>query len=108
MTKKEILKGLDSCLGTVSNCDLCPLNNLDDCADILFEETEKLIKENEPAPAGTDTSSNIMNYSQVDNNTLLKFCQTQIEDMCTTDYSYDYVMGVLVMLNNILDTFGKE
>lgn len=72
MTKEEILKAAEHCTIEYSgNCSGCPLSGKG-CISIF---TQYIInKENEPAPAGTDTSSK-KNYYQLNDNTKLKICQ---------------------------------
>ena len=72
MTKEEIIEMAKQCAendGNCVNCKWCDHAGCDvDFAKYIVE------KENEPAPAGTDTSSK-KNYYQLNDNTKLEICQ---------------------------------
>lgn len=78
MTKEEILKAAEHCTIEYSgNCSGCPLSGKG-CISIF---TQYIInKENEPAPAGTDTSSKNNNY-QLNDSANLAICQEKIADI---------------------------
>lgn len=85
MTKKEIKRALEICLcdsvdGVYKSCEDCPLfNKSGDCSKELCDETLKqILKENEPAPAGTDTSSNHKNTTTLDDTAKLEICQEKL------------------------------
>lgn len=75
MTKEEIINRLDCCIGRKADCKNCPMNGEDLCAEKLYRETIRLLKENEPASAGTDTSSTNKNIIQLNNSTESIICQ---------------------------------
>lgn len=78
MDKETILKAAEHCTIEYSgNCSGCPLSGKG-CISIF---TQYIInKENEPAPAGTDTSSK-KNYYQLNDNTKLKICQEVLKEI---------------------------
>ena len=117
MTKEEILKAAEHCTIECSgNCSGCPLSGKG-CISIF---TQYIInKENEPAPAGTDTSSKNNNL-QLNDTANLRICQEQLERLkielkCIT-YSSDIecmkerilqVSGALEMISNIIAGDGE-
>ena len=72
LTKEDIVKAADRCTDH-SDCENCPLGPLriDDCVELFA----RYIKENEPAPAGTDTSSTHEKYLHLDDSTYKQICQ---------------------------------
>ena len=73
ITKEEFEKAVEYCTSDITDCDGCPFCTSDRhhvCGTYLTE----YIKENEPAPAATGTSSND-NKLHLDDNTLLGICQ---------------------------------
>ena len=75
MNKEEIIEMAKQC-ASHKTCDNCKFSNFSDgetdCNTVLAKYI--VDKENEPAPAGTDTSSK-KNYYQLNDNTKLKICQ---------------------------------
>ena len=79
MNKEEVIKAIEICNGT-PDCMECPLKKEDlSCRSILLENALNYLKENEPAPAGTDTSSDENNNSQLNDTTKLNICQEALE-----------------------------
>ena len=78
MDKETILKAAEHCTIEYSgNCSGCPLSGKG-CISIF---TQYIInKENEPAPAGTDTSSKNNNL-QLNDTAKLQICQEKIADI---------------------------
>ena len=75
MTKEEFEKAVEICTSADRNCGQCPLNKkIYKCGGYLA----RYIKENEPAPAATGTSSEILkniNSTHLDDNTKEQICQ---------------------------------
>lgn len=110
MTKEEIINRLDCCIGRKADCKNCPMNGEDLCAEKLYRETIRLLKENEPASAGTDTSSKC-NELQSNNTMKLKICQEIAKNLITIQddqmgdiYTSGYVQAMREILM-ILDRF---
>ncbi len=74
ITKEEFEKAVECCTSTVS-CENCPLSEKDlKCGAYLAE----YLKENEPAPAATGTSSEVSkdtNSTHLDDSTKEQICQ---------------------------------
>lgn len=75
ITKEEFEKAVEYCTGFAVSCENCPLCEKDfKCGAYLAE----YLKENEPAPAATDTSSEILkniNSTHLDDSTKEQICQ---------------------------------
>lgn len=75
MTKEEFEKAVEICTSADRNCGQCPLNKkIYKCGGYFA----RYIKENEPAPAATGTSSEILkniNSTHLDDNTKEQICQ---------------------------------
>lgn len=73
MTKEEFEKAVEYCTGFAVSCENCPLCEKDfKCGAYLAE----YLKENEPAPAATGTSSTKKeNTFQIDDSTKEQICQ---------------------------------
>ena len=72
LTREEFEKVIEYCTSQ-DDCIDCPLCESSDicCGAVLAH----YIKENEPAPAGTDTSSNDEKYLHLDDSTSKQICQ---------------------------------
>jgi len=81
ITKEEFEKAVEYCTGFTVNCEDCPLSKKDfKCGTYLAE----YIKENEPAPAATGTSSTKKeNTFQIDDSTKSDICQVLASAMST-------------------------
>lgn len=80
LTKEQTIKALKKCVDE-KGCKNCPLLGTLNCRTHLFEISKKYIEqENEPAPAGTDTSSK-RNELQLNNIAKSKICQEKIENI---------------------------
>ena len=88
ITKEEFDKAVEYCNGDTTNCLGCPLRDKDfECGVYLT----KYIKENEPAPAATGTSSEVSQKEDtaslvhLDDSTKEQICQAYdtVEKVCT-------------------------
>lgn len=81
MTKEEFEKVVEICTSADMNCGQCPLSKkIYRCGGYLA----RYIKENEPAPAATGTSSTKKeNIFQIDNSTKSDICQVLTSAMST-------------------------
>lgn len=94
ITKEEFEKAVEFC---TNNCAHCPLSKkFFSCGGYLT----RYIKENEPAPAATGTSSEVVskdtNSTHLDDSTLLDICQEGIEEMAKIaldDYPNEFLTG---------------
>ena len=97
ITKEEFEKAVEVCTNTDETCEHCPLSNkFFSCGGYLT----RYIKENEPAPAATGTSSEVVskdtNSTHLDDSTLLDICQEGIEEMAKIaldDYPNEFLTG---------------
>lgn len=75
ITKEEFEKAVNYCTGITVNCKDCPLGKKKLICGAYFAE---YIKKNEPAPAATGTSSEILkniNSTHLDDSTKEQICQ---------------------------------
>ena len=81
MTKEEFEKAVEICTSADRNCGQCPLNKkIYKCGGYFAH----YIKENEPAPAATGTSSTKKeNTLQIDDSTKSDICQVLASAMST-------------------------
>lgn len=97
ITKEEIEKAVEVCTDGNMDCTQCPLSKkFFSCGGYLT----RYIKENEPAPAATGTSSEVVskdtNSTHLDDSTLLDICQEGIEEMAKIaldDYPNEFLTG---------------
>ena len=77
MTRDEIILAAKCCI--VDNCGACPLIGSDNCITNFMKHILGYIKENEPAPAATGTSSEVSDDTcsilQFDDSTKERICQ---------------------------------
>lgn len=108
ITKEEFEKAVECCAGDTTDCDGCPLCASDKhrmCSAYLAE----YIKENEPAPAATGTSSEVSKDTdniQLDDSTLLDICQEELEaisEIALNDYPNEYLTGYIVALKKNIE-----
>ena len=97
ITKEEFEKAVNYCTGITVNCKDCPLGKKKLICGAYFAE---YIKKNEPAPAATGTSSEVVskdtNSTHIDDSTLLDICQEGIEEMAKIaldDYPNEFLTG---------------
>lgn len=99
ITKDDILKAAEICTMGGDHgelCPNCPLDNEKAACVFVFAE---YIKENEPAPAATGTSSEVSkdtSSTHLDDSTLLDICQEGIEEMAKIaldDYPNEFLTG---------------
>lgn len=84
MTKEEFEKVVEVCTSADINCGQCPLSKkIYRCGGYLA----RYIKENEPAPAATDTSSEVVSKDtdniHLDDSTKEQICQALASAMST-------------------------
>lgn len=84
ITKEEFEKAVECCTSTVS-CENCPLSEKDFKCGVYLAE---YLKENEPAPAATGTSSEVSkdtNSTHLDDSTKEQICQAYdtVDEACT-------------------------
>ena len=113
ITKEEFEKAVEVCTNTDETCEHCPLSKkFFSCGGYLT----RYIKENEPAPAATGTSSEVVskdtNSTHLDDSTLLDICQEGIEEMAKIaldDYPNEFLTGyVEAFKHNIERLRGGE
>ena len=103
LTGEDILKAAEICTMGGDHgelCPNCPLDNEKAACVLIFAE---YIKENEPAPAATGTSSEVSVKEDTDNihlndSTLLDICQEGIEEMAKIaldDYPNEFLTGYI-------------
>ena len=106
MTKEEFEKVVEICTNADRNCGQCPLSKkIYRCGGYLA----RYIKENEPAPAATGTSSEVSKDTdniQLDDSTLLDICQEELEaisEIALNDYPNEYLTGYIVALKKNIE-----
>lgn len=104
ITKEEFEKAVECCTGFTVSCENCPLSEKDFKCGVYLAE---YLKENEPAPAATSTSSEVVSKDtdniQIDDSTLLDICQEELEaisEIAINDYPNGYLTGYIVALQN--------
>ena len=99
ITKEEFEKAVEYCTGFTVSCENCPLSEKDFKCGVYLAE---YLKENEPAPAATGTSSEVSqkedttSLPQLDDSTLLDICQEGLEEIskiALDDYPDEYLTG---------------
>lgn len=96
ITKEEFEKAVEYCTGFTASCENCPLSEKDFKCGVYLAE---YLKENEPAPAATGTSSEVSKDTdniQLDDSTLLDICQEELEaisEIAINDYPNGYLTG---------------
>lgn len=81
ITKEEFEKAVECCTGFTVSCENCPLSEKDFKCGVYLAE---YLKENEPAPAATGTSSTKKeNTFQIDDSTKSDICQVLASAMST-------------------------
>lgn len=104
ITKEEFEKAVECCTGFTVSCENCPLSENDFKCGVYLAE---YLKENEPAPAATGTSSEVVSKDtdniHIDDSTLLDICQEELEaisEIAINDYPNGYLTGYIVALQN--------
>lgn len=102
IAKDDILKAAEICTMGGDHgelCPNCPLDNEKAACVLIFAE---YIKENEPAPAATGTSSEVVSKDtdniHLNDSTLLDICQEGIEEMAKIaldDYPNEFLTGYI-------------
>ena len=93
ITKEEFEKAVNCCTGFTVSCENCPLSEKDFKCGVYLAE---YLKENEPAPAATGTSSEVVSKEndniQIDDSTKSDICQAyDTADKACTDILDIYV-----------------
>lgn len=104
ITKEEFEKAVEFC---TNNCAHCPLSKKNfTCGRYLT----RYIKETEPAPAATGTSSEVSKDTgsilHLDDSTLLDICQEGLEEIskiALDDYPNEYLTGYIVALKKNIE-----
>ena len=104
ITKEEFEKAVEVCTDGNMNCTQCSLGKRFYKCGVYFT---RYIKENEPAPAATGTSSEVVSKDtdniHIDDSTLLDICQEELEaisEIAINDYPNGYLTGYIVALQN--------
>lgn len=99
LTKEDIINVAKSCID--SDCKSCPLEDDEKCATNFLNYIIEYMK-NEPAPAATGTSSEVVSKdtssTHLDDSTLLDICQEGIEGMAKIaldDYPNEFLTGYI-------------
>lgn len=86
ITKEEFEKAVEHCTGFTASCENCPLSEKDFKCGVYLAE---YLKENEPAPAATGTSSEVSKDTSsilhLDDSTKEQICQAYdtVDEACT-------------------------
>lgn len=86
ITKEEFEKAVEYCTGFTASCENCPLSEKDFKCGVYLAE---YLKENEPAPAATGTSSEVSKDTgsilHLDDSTKEQICQAYdtVDEACT-------------------------
>lgn len=86
ITKEEFEKAVEHCTGFTASCENCPLSEKDFKCGVYLAE---YLKENEPAPAATGTSSEVSKDTSsilhLDDSTKAAICQAYdtVDEACT-------------------------
>lgn len=106
ITKEEFEKAVECCTGFTVSCENCPLSEKDFKCGVYLAE---YLKENEPAPAATGTSSEVSKDTDnihIDDSTLLDICQEELEaisEIALNDYPNEYLTGYIVALKKNIE-----
>ena len=119
LTREETIKAFECCYMTY-NCKECPLDKQGKCYIRNFGKPEvnkavmHYLKENEPAPAATGTSSEVSkdtNSTHLDDSTLLDICQEGIEEMAKIaldDYPNEFLTGYVEAFKHNIERLRGE
>lgn len=111
ITKEEFEKAVEYCTGFAVSCENCPLCEKDfKCGAYLAE----YLKENEPAPAATGTSSEVVskdtNSTHLDDSTNEQICQAYkaADEVCSNILAvYEGMSECEQRAFNIGEAYGK-
>lgn len=95
ITKEEFEKAVEHCTGFTASCENCPLSEKDLKCGVYLAE---YLKENEPAPAATGTSSEVSVKEDTDN---IQFNGSTKEQICQAYDTADKACA------DILDIYGE-
>lgn len=104
--KEEFEKAVNCCTGFTVSCENCPLSEKDFKCGVYLAE---YLKETEPAPAATGTSSEVSKDTDnihIDDSTLLDICQEELEaisEIALNDYPNEYLTGYIVALKKNIE-----
>lgn len=112
LTREETIKAFECCYMS-NSCEGCPFDGQENCS-IAEPEVNRAVmhylKENEPAPAVIDTSSEVVSKDtdniQIDDSTLLNICQEELEaitEIALNDYPNEYLTGYIVALKKNIE-----
>ena len=110
MSENDIKKAASHC-ATEKLCDGCPLNDSEYRCVVYFAKYIAA-KENEPAPAATETSSEVSSddthkLTHLDDNTLLDICQEALLNIAVKitviNNSDEYIQGYATAVVDVLD-----
>ncbi len=115
-TNEEIVEAALCC--TAKSCDTCPFTVLgigfEKCV-IKFSEYIANNTKNEPAPAATGTSSEVVSKDtdniHLNDSTLLDICQEELKAIAETaldDYPNEYLTGYIVALKKNIERLRGE
>ena len=98
ITKEEFEKAVECCTGFTVSCENCPLSEKDFKCGVYLAE---YLKENEPAPAATGTSSEVVSK---DTDSGLRYDSTK-EQICQ---AYDTVDEACADIIDIYETMSER
>lgn len=107
-TNEDIINAAKHC-ATNADCDNCPFFATLEIEGCIETFTRYIVNntKNEPAPAATGTSSEVVSKDtdniQIDDSTLLDICQEELEaisEIAINDYPNGYLTGYIVALQN--------
>lgn len=114
LTREETIKAFECCYMTY-NCRECPLDMQGKCCVGKYGKPEinkavmHYLKENEPAPVATGTSSEVSqkedttSLAHLDDSTLLDICQEGLEEIskiALDDYPNEFLTGYIVAVRD--------
>ena len=111
ITKEEFEKAVEYCTGFTASCENCPLSEKDFKCGVYLAE---YLKENEPAPAATGTSSEVSKDTdniRLNDSTLLDICQEELKAITVialNDYPNGYLTGYIVALKKNIERLRGE
>lgn len=111
ITKEEFEKAVEYYTGFTASCEKCPLIGKNFKCGVYLAE---YLKENEPAPAVTGTSSEVSKDTDnihLDDSILLNICQEELEtisEIAINDYPNGYLTGYIVALKKNIERLRGE
>lgn len=117
LTREETIKAFECCYMT-KNCEGCPFDEQGKWECSVEPEINKAVmhylKENEPAPAATGTSSEVSKDTDnihLNDSTLLDICQEELKAITVialNDYPNGYLTGYIVALKKNIERLRGE